>query len=161
MNELRKGQVEYGARAFDQDAGQAIRGDIIRALIELITNADDAYGQADGGITIRVLKTDDERTPTEIRIHDHAKGLDAEGLLRCFSVLGGEREADKTPQRGETDQAGAGRAREPDMRQRVAGKGLPAHHQEIAGNAGHHRDDAGGGEGVGHEFILEHQCACP
>jgi hypothetical protein len=95
MNELRKGQVEYGARAFDQDAGQAIRGDIIRALIELVTNADDAYGQADGGITIRVLKTDDERTPTEIRVHDHAKGLDAEGLLRCFSVLGGEREADE------------------------------------------------------------------
>ena len=69
---------------------------------------------------------------------------------------GGEREADQAPQRREADQAGAGRAGKADMRQRVAGEGLPAHHQEIADNARHHRDDAGGGEGVVHEFVVKH-----
>jgi hypothetical protein len=63
---------------------------------------------------------------------------------------------EQAPQRREPDQAGAGRAGKADMRQRVAGKRLPAHHQEVADNAGHHGDDAGGGEGIGHEFILKH-----
>ena len=35
--------LEYGARAFQQDAVAAMRGEIIRALIETITNSDDAY----------------------------------------------------------------------------------------------------------------------
>ena len=67
---------------------------------------------------------------------------------------GGEREAEQAPERRQPDQPGAGRAGKADMRERVAGEGLPAHHQEIADNARHHRHDAGGGEGIVHEFIL-------
>jgi hypothetical protein len=68
-----------------------MRGDVIRALIELITNSDDAYGNSDGPILIRVLKTGEDAQPVEIRVHDSAKGLTAEGLQKCFAVLGGER----------------------------------------------------------------------
>jgi hypothetical protein len=38
-------QVKYTSRGFAQDAEQAMRGDVIRGLIELITNCDDAYGE--------------------------------------------------------------------------------------------------------------------
>jgi hypothetical protein len=38
----------------------------------------------------------------------------------------------------------------------VAGESLAAHHQEIADETGYHRNDAGGEEGVGHEFVGEH-----
>ena len=77
-------------------------------------------------------------------------------LSSAHHDAGGEREAEQAPQRREPDQAGAGRAGKADMRERVAGEGLPAHHQEIADDARHHRHDAGGGEGIVHEFILEH-----
>ena len=46
------GRVSYGGRAFHQDASEAMRGDIVRALIETITNADDAYGEKSGKIRI-------------------------------------------------------------------------------------------------------------
>ena len=44
-----KNRVTYGPRAFKQDATNAMKGDIVRGLIELITNADDAYGEAQHG----------------------------------------------------------------------------------------------------------------
>ena len=37
------GKIRYEARAFQQDAQLAMSGDPLKALIELITNADDAY----------------------------------------------------------------------------------------------------------------------
>jgi len=40
---IESGQVEYTERAFNQDASEAMRGDIVRGLIELITNSDDSY----------------------------------------------------------------------------------------------------------------------
>ena len=91
MSAVRKGRVEYGARAFEQDASHAIRGDVVRGLIELITNADDAYAGVPGGILVRVCKNNDEEMPIEILVKDHAIGLDATGLERHFSVLGGEK----------------------------------------------------------------------
>ena len=69
---------------------------------------------------------------------------------------GCEGEGEQAPQRREADQTGAGRAGKADMRQRVAGESLPAHHQEITDKAGHHRNDAGGGERIGHEFVGKH-----
>jgi len=50
----RSGRIKYEERAFEQDAGLAMGGDILRALVELITNADDAYGELDGDIVINV-----------------------------------------------------------------------------------------------------------
>lgn len=91
MIEIREGHVEYGARAFEQDASQAIRGDVVRALIELITNSDDAYAGEPGQILVRVLKIADAGFPVIIQVQDQAVGLDAEGLIRNFSILGGQK----------------------------------------------------------------------
>lgn len=91
------GQLEYGERAFLQDAEQAIRGDIVRALIELITNSDDAYGSSPGPITIRITATDDEQHPVEIQISDAAIGLTAEGLEARLAKLGVSKDAAEAP----------------------------------------------------------------
>ena len=40
-----KGQVKYTQRAFQQDASEAMKGDVLRALVELVTNADDALNE--------------------------------------------------------------------------------------------------------------------
>ena len=48
----KSGQVEYGQRSFHQDASGAMKGDIIRGLIEAITNCDDAYGDKKGKIRV-------------------------------------------------------------------------------------------------------------
>lgn len=82
------GQLEYGERAFLQDAEQAIRGDIIRALIELITNSDDAYGKATGSINIRITPTGEAEQPVLIQVSDAAIGLTAEGLEGRLAKLG-------------------------------------------------------------------------
>jgi len=89
MNEF-TGTVSYGKRAFDQDAELAMRGDIVRALIELITNSDDAYAGGQGKILIRIEKTENDEYPVKVSVHDQATGLDAAGLRDCFAVLGGE-----------------------------------------------------------------------
>jgi hypothetical protein len=91
------GQLEYGERAFLQDAEQAIRGDVIRALIELITNSDDAYGAVDGPITVRVMATGDAHEPVEIRVSDAAIGLTAEGLEARLAKLGVTKDASEAP----------------------------------------------------------------
>ena len=91
------GQLEYGERAFLQDAEQAIRGDVVRALIELITNSDDAYGEVDGPITVRVAATGDAAEPVEIRVSDAAIGLTAEGLEARLAKLGVMKEASEAP----------------------------------------------------------------
>lgn len=72
----------------------AIRGDVVRALIELITNADDAYGDMPGSIRITIERTNDPELPIRILVQDTARGLDARDLLKCFTVLGGEKEGE-------------------------------------------------------------------
>jgi hypothetical protein len=42
MTDKDQGKLVYTTRGFLQDAQDAMRGDVLRALIELITNADDA-----------------------------------------------------------------------------------------------------------------------
>lgn len=81
------GKVIYTGRAFEQDASQAMGGDIVRALVELITNADDAYGSSDGEIHIDIVRSEDSHTTVAVR--DLAKGLTPEQLDQCFGVLGG------------------------------------------------------------------------
>ena len=57
MTVKKSGDLQYTARAFKQDSEDAMKGDVIRALIELITNADDAYNSKGGIIQIRFLFT--------------------------------------------------------------------------------------------------------
>jgi hypothetical protein len=84
----RSGRIKYEERAFEQDAGLAMGGDIMRALVELITNADDAYGELDGDIVINVNSS--KSGENFVSVSDNAIGLDADGLERSFSVLGGK-----------------------------------------------------------------------
>ena len=87
---------------------------------------------------------------------------DAEALAeQPHGDAGGEREAEQAPQRREPEQRGAGRPGKADVRERVAGEGLPAQHQEIADQAGDHRDDAGGREGAEHEIVVKHVVMMP
>jgi hypothetical protein len=70
------GPVERTARAFRQDAWAAMRGDIVRALVEYVTNADDAYARKKmkGRILVEVEhKRGDE--PWEARVRDRASGM--------------------------------------------------------------------------------------
>lgn len=111
------GKLVYTTRGFLQDAQDAMRGDVLRALIELITNADDAYNGKGGNIHIDVRAADQ---PFEwvISIHDKAGGLSADGLKKAFSNLGDENQkfaADKGTRglfgRGAKDVAVFGKAR--------------------------------------------------
>jgi hypothetical protein len=76
---LQSGRVEYTDRAFAQDAAQAMKGDIVRGLIELITNADDAYegmppvrGDV-GKIVVEVEHR--KKQPFEVTVRDRATGI--------------------------------------------------------------------------------------
>jgi hypothetical protein len=80
-------KAEYDPRAFQQDASAAMRGDISRALIELITNSDDAYAGRDGEIIITIENGDDQ-FPLSISVSDRAKGLDFESMKKAFAVIG-------------------------------------------------------------------------
>lgn len=84
------GEITYTQRAFEQDAENAMGGDIVRALVELITNADDAYERSgtDGEIAVSVDRR--KGKPTTVSVSDSALGLSPEGMKECFSVLGGE-----------------------------------------------------------------------
>jgi hypothetical protein len=86
------GKVKYTSNAFEQDGEQAIRRDVLLALLELITNADDAYAGSPGRITIQISKPDPVTGVVDLSVADHAKGLTPELLLEKFTVLGGANE---------------------------------------------------------------------
>jgi hypothetical protein len=70
------GQVERTPRAFWQDAWAAMDGNIVRALVEYITNTDDSYAKkrVRGRIRIEVEhKRGDE--PWDARVRDRAAGM--------------------------------------------------------------------------------------
>jgi hypothetical protein len=83
------GQLVVTQRGISQDAEQAMRGDPVRALIELITNADDAYQGSEGGL-IRIEITRQGSLIKTMSVTDNALGLDAAGMKRCFTTLGDE-----------------------------------------------------------------------
>lgn len=46
---VRSGRITYTGRAFRMDAQEAMGTDLVRGIIELVTNSDDAYERAGGG----------------------------------------------------------------------------------------------------------------
>jgi len=80
------GHVTYGGRAFHQDATEAMGGDITRALIETITNSDDAYGSKSGKIRIEV---EHRRGPWKVISRDRATGMTASRMEDVIAHLGG------------------------------------------------------------------------
>ena len=85
--------VEYTETACEQDSGQAMKNDIVRALIELITNCDDAYARASttGKIDIIVHRSTNKDIPTTLVVRDSATGLDPKGMRESFGILGGDK----------------------------------------------------------------------
>ena len=77
MKSDERGIVEYSGRGFHQDATDAMGGDIVRALIETITNSDDAYiregrGRRKSKILVEV---EHRRGPWRVVTRDRAKGM--------------------------------------------------------------------------------------
>jgi len=85
--------VEYTSTAFEQDSGLAMKGSVVRALIELITNCDDAYSRSrkSGPISIEVHRFPGTDEPTRIAVRDRATGLNREEMEKNFIQLGGDR----------------------------------------------------------------------
>jgi len=91
MTNQQSGKMIYTDRAFRQDASEAMKGNIVTGLIELITNCDDAYKDVsvDGPIYIEIANAD---APYKYKlvVRDHAKGLPGEMLRKSFVELGAE-----------------------------------------------------------------------
>lgn len=82
-----KNRVSYGGRAFRQDANHAMKGDIVRGLIELITNADDAYGDSPTG-KIRIEVEHRRNKPWRVVVRDRAKGMRKARMREAIGGLG-------------------------------------------------------------------------
>lgn len=82
----KRGRVSYGSRAFHQDATEAMGGDIVRALIETITNSDDAYATRSGKIKIEI---EHSRGPWKVVTRDRATGMSASRMEDAIAHLGG------------------------------------------------------------------------
>jgi hypothetical protein len=110
--------LKYTQRGFQQDAEEAMKGDVMRALIELITNVDDAYnGQGDGQIEIVFNKSAEPYKGVFI-VRDKAGGLNGTRMEEAFTNLGDKNQkaiADMGTRglfgRGAKDIAALGRAR--------------------------------------------------
>jgi hypothetical protein len=81
-----KNRVKYGGRAFQQDASNAMKGDIVRGLIELITNCDDAYGDSNGKVRIEVEHR--RNKPWSVIVRDRARGMSATTMRDAIGGLG-------------------------------------------------------------------------
>lgn len=79
------GHVNYGGRAFHQDATDAMGGDIVRALIETITNSDDAYGSRPGKIRVEV---EHRRGTWKVITRDRATGMSTSRMEDAIANLG-------------------------------------------------------------------------
>ena len=80
-------RVLYGSRAFKQDASNAMKGDIVRGLIELITNSDDAYGDDAQG-KIRVELEHRRSASWQVIVRDRAKGMRKERMAHAIGDIG-------------------------------------------------------------------------
>jgi hypothetical protein len=65
-----------------------MRNDIVRGLIELITNSDDAYRDDDGRILVMVAPSEIAGIECEVTVFDKATGLTAAEMDQCFLKLG-------------------------------------------------------------------------
>jgi len=83
------GHIEYSPRALEQDANEAMRGDIVRGLIEAITNPDDAYARM-GDVTGKIVVEVEHRRASgwEVRVLDRATGISQDDMIAKLTRLG-------------------------------------------------------------------------
>lgn len=85
------GSIPYTERAFLQDAQEAMGGDLVKGLIELITNADDSYVRSrrrgPGGIWVQIDRSTrgDGRT---VVVKDRASGMTHQEMEKRLLPLG-------------------------------------------------------------------------
>jgi len=85
-------KLQYADRVALQQADQAIRKDILRALVEIITNSNDSYSRLEdagspvsGEIIIDVWR---KRKNSVIRVRDFAEGMDDEHMDKVVGTYG-------------------------------------------------------------------------
>ncbi len=77
-------KMEYADRVAVQQADQAIRKDVVRALVELITNGNDSYQRMeDAGVSNTgkiVIESERKHANSVLRVCDNAEGMTADDL---------------------------------------------------------------------------------
>ncbi|MEX2028004.1 MAG: hypothetical protein WD988_00710 [Candidatus Curtissbacteria bacterium] len=88
-------KLEIEPRYFLQTAERAMRDDVVRGLVELITNADDSYGeiefnhqQTSGEISISIERRR-QNNSTTITVTDKAEGMGLEEMVNKLKRVGG------------------------------------------------------------------------
>lgn len=84
-------KFEYDDRYFLQTAEAAMKGDVIRGLVELITNSDDSYsniGENNGIIKITIDRKRKSKNST-IKVLDMAAGMTMDEMLKKLKRVGG------------------------------------------------------------------------
>jgi DNA topoisomerase VI subunit B len=89
-----KKSIEVDSRALKIQSQQAIRS-VIDALVELITNSDDAYGTNSGKIIIEIKRQRDVIVG-QVIVKDRAGGLTLEEMKSKILKYGGFSAADKS-----------------------------------------------------------------
>jgi len=91
---VRKVKLKANKRAFKMLADQAIGNDLLKGLLELITNSDDSYARLElaGVKTSGKIQIEVDRRPrtksTVIRVIDWAEGMNAKQMERCVGDYG-------------------------------------------------------------------------
>ena len=87
---LKTGRIPYTARGILQDAQEAMGTDLVRGLIELITNADDSYARKNDSGPIRV-EVDHSRKGKvhEVVVSDRAEGMSFKEMQEKLLPIGG------------------------------------------------------------------------
>ncbi|MCJ7436120.1 MAG: hypothetical protein MUO77_21790, partial [Anaerolineales bacterium] len=85
-------KLQYADRVALQQADQAIRKDVLRALVEVITNCNDSYSRLEhagqpvsGEIVIDIKR---KHKNSLIRIRDHAEGMNDERMDKVVGTYG-------------------------------------------------------------------------
>ncbi len=87
---LTKGRIPYTSRALLQDAQEAMGTDLVRGLIELITNSDDSYARQNRSGPIRVeVDHSRQRVPHEVIVRDRAGGMSFKEMRDGLLPIGG------------------------------------------------------------------------
>src|SRR3972149_10909137 len=85
-------KLQYADRVALQQADQAIRKDVLRALVEIITNCNDSYSrledtgeQVSGEIIIEVKR---KHANSNIRVRDRAEGMNDARMDKVVGTYG-------------------------------------------------------------------------
>jgi len=94
-----RGRVPYTARALKQDAQEALGNDLIRGLIELVTNSDDSYAMTGSDGTAKIWIGVDHSysgETHEVVVRDRAAGMTRQEMHDKLLPIGGRASGSET-----------------------------------------------------------------